>query len=236
MSYRRRDSVGHTGRLYDGLQAVFGKEGVFKDMETIAGGEDFLTAVHEGLARADTAVVVIGPRWTEARSPDGRSRLFREDDTVRLEVREALASGKLVIPALVGGATFPGKDDIPEDLHPMLTLNALEISDSRWDTDMERLVAAITGEPAGRAVKRLLRGKRAPLDPLPFVAALILIGLLLVTLDDVSNSVGVSIAAVLCLFSLWRIRRRKSRGALFAWIALVACAAYAAALLAFASS
>lgn len=231
LSYRRSDSAGHAGRLYDDLAAVFGEDRVFKDLEAIAAGEDFVQAVHEGLGEADATLILIGPRWTEP-AAGGRPRLFNQDDTVRLEVREALTSGKRVVPVLVGGAQFPGKDDIPEDLHALLTLNALELSDSRWDTDMERLVAAVTGEPAGEAVKRLLRGQRAPLDPLPFVAWLVLAGLLAVNLDDVSNGFAVALAAGLCVASLWRIRRRKARGTLFAWIGLVAAALFAAALIA----
>jgi hypothetical protein len=35
LSYRRGDSGGHTGRLYDWLTARFGRENVFQDLETI---------------------------------------------------------------------------------------------------------------------------------------------------------------------------------------------------------
>lgn len=232
LSYRRSDSSGHTGRIYDGLEAVLGREAVFKDLETIARGENFVQAVRRGITAAEVVLVVIGPRWTEPQPGADQGRLFDPTDTVRLEVREALVSDARVIPVLVGGAPFPTAEQIPEELHPLLQLNALEISDSRWDTDMERLLGDVTGEPAGTAVRRLLQGRKPPVEPLPFVAALLLAGLLFVRLGDLANAVAVAAAALLALFGLYRIRRRKSRGALFAWIALLVSAVYAAALIA----
>jgi hypothetical protein len=35
ISYRREDSVGHAGRLYDRLAEHFGKENIYRDIDTM---------------------------------------------------------------------------------------------------------------------------------------------------------------------------------------------------------
>ena len=42
ISYRREDSIAYAGRLYDRLQAQFGKQQVFMDIDTLKPGEDFV--------------------------------------------------------------------------------------------------------------------------------------------------------------------------------------------------
>jgi len=41
ISYRRDDSAGHAGRLFDHLSSTFGAEGVFMDVDDIRRGENF---------------------------------------------------------------------------------------------------------------------------------------------------------------------------------------------------
>src|SRR5262245_55839520 len=38
---------------------------------------------------------------------------------------------------------MPASEDLPENLRPLARRNAIEVSDSRWDTDVERLIRAI---------------------------------------------------------------------------------------------
>src|ERR1017187_9330377 len=47
ISYRREDSIEHTGRLYDLLAKHFGKAHVFMDIDTIGPGEDFLEVIEK---------------------------------------------------------------------------------------------------------------------------------------------------------------------------------------------
>lgn len=47
ISYRRGDSAGHTGRLYDGLSAAFGDEAIFMDIDTIDPGVAFAQRIRE---------------------------------------------------------------------------------------------------------------------------------------------------------------------------------------------
>ena len=143
VSYRRDDSPGHAGRLYDRLVEHFGPERVFIDVDSIDPGADFAEVIEGTLAGAAVVVVVIGPGWIHARDARGVNRLTQRDDFVHLEVRRALELKKRVIPVLVEGATVPLTEDLPRDLQALTRRNAFEISDARFHSDADRLAAAI---------------------------------------------------------------------------------------------
>jgi hypothetical protein len=45
ISYRREDSSGYAGRLFDILSIHFGKENIYMDLDTIKGGDNFATVI-----------------------------------------------------------------------------------------------------------------------------------------------------------------------------------------------
>jgi len=141
ISYRREDSAGHAGRLYDRLCARYGRDVVFIDRDDLLPGQDFGNAIESNLARADIVLAVIGPRWTDARDTEGRPRLANREDFVRRELLAALAAGKQVIPILVGGADMPAASQLPPELAGLSRIQAWELRDSRFDDDVRALVA-----------------------------------------------------------------------------------------------
>ena len=163
LSYRREDSAGFAGRLADGLEAEFGAGAVFRDVDDIRPGEDFQTAIDNHLRTVDAVLVMIGPRWLDARSQAGR-RLDDAADLVRVEVATALASGKPVIPVLVSGAAMPGEGDLPAQLAGLARRQAVVLSDDGWQGDVAHLVASLrpllsTNVNAGaKSRRRLLAG------------------------------------------------------------------------------
>ncbi len=140
ISYRREDSAGHAGRLYDRLSAHFGEEKIFMDVG-IEPGVDFVDQLEEAVASCDVLLVLIGPEWLTA--DDGRRRLEEEGDFVHLEVSAALERDIRVIPLLVHGATMPAAHDLPPDLARLARRNALELSDARWRYDVGRLIEVL---------------------------------------------------------------------------------------------
>ncbi|MGM1060718.1 SRPBCC family protein [Saccharothrix sp. Mg75] len=150
ISYRRDDSSGHAGRLYDALAARFGEADVFLDVDSIGPGEDFAEVIERTLARCDALLAVIGRTWA---SP----RLHDPADFVRLEVERALARDLRVVPVLVAGAALPPAGDLPEVLRPLVRRNAFEVSDLRFRRDVDRLaehlVIASAAGPAAPAVE-----------------------------------------------------------------------------------
>jgi hypothetical protein len=149
ISYRRDDAAGYAGRLEEALERRLGRGGAFRDVQDIPPGEDFVAAIRRRLADAHTVLVLIGPRWAGGETP-GRRRIDDERDFVRLEVQVALESGARVVPVLLPGATMPAEDILPGPLKALARRNALPISDTNWDADVDRLVAGF-GLPPRRA-------------------------------------------------------------------------------------
>ena len=137
MSYRRADSDGWAGRLRDALRVRFGDR-VFQDVESIADGEIFSEVIDRALKECDVALVIIGPNWASARDESGR-RLDQADDWVRTETALVLDRQIRVIPVLVGGATMPRPEDLPEDLRSLTKRQAREIRSNSWDSDVALL-------------------------------------------------------------------------------------------------
>jgi hypothetical protein len=68
ISYRRDDSEGQAGRLYDDLLRVFGAKSIFMDVADIEPGMDFRKAIDKKVSSCGILLSVIGPRWLEPNS------------------------------------------------------------------------------------------------------------------------------------------------------------------------
>lgn len=141
VSYRRSDSGGYAGRLYDYLLKCLGKRGVFRDVDAIGAGEHFEQAIDTALASCDVLLAVIGPDWLTAESNAGDRRLHDSRDYVRAEIRSALRRpGTRVVPVAVGGATMPGSSDLPEDIRDLAKRQLVELRESTFGEDLQRLI------------------------------------------------------------------------------------------------
>ena len=120
ISYRREDSEPYAMALREELQRQLGSEAVFLDSKSIDYGTDFLASIQAGINAADVCLVLIGRRWLTVTDGAERSRLMREGDWVRQEVRNALAArdarGLRVIPVLLQDTRMPSASELPEDL------------------------------------------------------------------------------------------------------------------------
>lgn len=143
LSYRRDDSAGFAGRLADAIESEFGADSVFRDVDDIRPGEDFIHAIESHLQQVGVVLVMIGPRWLDA-GADGRRRLDDANDFVRQEIQAALESGKPLIPLLVGGARMPDEADLPAAIAGLSRRQAVVLSDSNWRGDVEKLVASLS--------------------------------------------------------------------------------------------
>jgi len=137
VSYRRIDSSGSAGRLFDRLTSRFGDKAVFMDVEGgIPRGDDFSAAIARALQGADALVVVVGPRWLTCTDAAGHRRLDNSDDWVRTEIEKGLERGIPVLPVLVDGATMPTEGDLPDSLKPFARRQSSEITNNRWNYDV----------------------------------------------------------------------------------------------------
>lgn len=142
ISYRRDDQAGFAGRLADALEAAVGADKVFRDIEDIHPGDDFVAVIEKNLATVDVMLVLIGPAWLNA-SRNGGRRLDEPDDFVRMEIEAGLKSGKTVLPVLVGGASMPAEKALPPAIAALARRQAMVLSDAGWSADVAHLIGIV---------------------------------------------------------------------------------------------
>lgn len=143
ISYRRDDTGGYAGRMYDRLAAHFGPDHLFIDVDTLEPGEDFVQAIEERVGSCDALIAVIGNKWLISTDENGRRRLDDPNDFVRLEIATALERKVRVIPALVDGASMPSPLELPECLLPLARRNALQVSSTLFTQSIELLIKSL---------------------------------------------------------------------------------------------
>jgi hypothetical protein len=141
ISYRRIDSAGFTGRLFDHLSRHFGRHQVFMDIEGgIERGADFPEVIEKAVGSAEAMIVVMGRQWLSCVDDAGKRRLDNPDDWVRSEIAAALQRNILLLPVLVDGGSMPAANQLPEDISRLARKQASEISSTRWDYDLAQLI------------------------------------------------------------------------------------------------
>jgi TIR domain len=143
ISYRREDSAGHAGRLSDLLASHFGADQVFMDLDAIKPGQDFAKVIDDRIARCDILIALIGKDWLSVRSVSNQRRLDDPADFVRREIATALSRGLVVIPVLVEGMKIPTEAALPADLSKICRLQALTLTDARFQQDAGELIECI---------------------------------------------------------------------------------------------
>jgi hypothetical protein len=143
ISYRRGEGTPYAGRLYDQLAAQFGEDRVFMDLDTIEPGDDFIEVITDYVSSCSIVIALIHKAWVDAKDDDGRRRLLNPEDFVSLEISTALQRNIRVIPVLVQGASMPRSQVLPESLSTLSRRNALELSDTRWRSDVNKLIKVL---------------------------------------------------------------------------------------------
>jgi TonB family protein len=143
VSYRRSDSEGEAGRLFDDLVSHFGEQMVFMDVAGIEAGRDFRKVIEESVAGCGVLLVMMGPSWATAKDENGRLRLEDPDDFVREEVASALRRDIPVIPVLVHGAKMPRAEQLPESVKDLAFRNAVELTHARWKSDVQLFIESL---------------------------------------------------------------------------------------------
>jgi Flp pilus assembly protein TadD len=143
LSYRREETAFSAGWLYDRLAQRYGGDQVFKDVDSVQLGDDFVEVITEAVGSCDVLLAVIGDQWLTITGEDERRRLDDPDDFVRLEIEAALSRNVRVIPILVRGARIPRADELPPGLRKLVRRHALELSPSRFDFDTSKLLKVL---------------------------------------------------------------------------------------------
>jgi hypothetical protein len=143
ISYRREETAYPAGWLFAQLADHYGGGQVFKDVDSIQLGDDFVEVITRAVGSCDVLLALIGDEWLTITDAHGRRRLDDPDDFVRLEIEAALARNVRVIPILVDGARMPRADELPDSLARLVRRQALELSPARFDFDTGRLLKVL---------------------------------------------------------------------------------------------
>jgi len=143
ISYRREETAYPAGWLFDRLADHFGVSKIFKDVDSIEPGDDFVETIRLAVGSCEVLLALIGDEWLTIAAADGGRRLDDPNDFVRLEIEAALSRGVRVIPILVEGARMPRADELPDSLAGLVRRQALELSPSRFDADLARLLKVL---------------------------------------------------------------------------------------------
>ena len=141
ISYRRDDSADVTGRIYDTLTQRFGKEAIFKDIDSIPFGVDFRKHLKEVIGSCGVLIAIIGDHWLTISDQEGQRRLDDPADYVRIEIESALQRDVPVIPLLVKGARMPKEGELPREMKDLAFRNGSMVrNDPDFHPDMDRLI------------------------------------------------------------------------------------------------
>jgi len=162
ISYRRNDNRMTVAVLQKALRDRPDIAKVFRDVDEIGYGDDFVAVIDEALHAADVVLLIIGPRWCELL----QARLTGVD-WVRHEVAQALRLRAAspadpareqplrVIPVLIGGASPPPEDQVPAELAPLCRLSMMPFDESSEGASINTLLERIQGETFEEKVRRL---------------------------------------------------------------------------------
>jgi uncharacterized protein YecT (DUF1311 family) len=143
ISYRRSDSQDITGRIFDRLAQHFGKETVFRDIDSMEPGVDFRDQISKALTTSDVLLAIVGPKWLGL-GEGTRHRIENEDDPVRVEVETALTRKIPIVPVLVGGMMMPEAIHLPPSLRDFAYRQAVTVDGGRdFNHHMDGLIRAL---------------------------------------------------------------------------------------------
>jgi hypothetical protein len=149
ISYRRDETAWPAGRLYDVLVQHFSAEQVFKDVDNIEPGEDFVDRITSAVGSCEVLLALIGKQWLTITDENGQRHIDKPGDYVRLEIETALNRQIIrVIPILVDEARMPREEELPATLAALARRNAVEINPHSFDT--KRLISVVHDKLAAR--------------------------------------------------------------------------------------
>ena len=143
ISYRTEDTGMVAGRLDDRLSQAFDADNVIRDLDAPF-GVDIRGFIAEQVGRCDAVLVLIGSEWAGMTNSRGERLLDDYRDPVRIQVETGLQRNVLVVPVLVGDASMPRADELPDDMRRLAYLNATPLrNDPDFSRDMERLITGL---------------------------------------------------------------------------------------------
>jgi pterin-4a-carbinolamine dehydratase len=171
ISYRRDDDAARAVMLDRIISGTFNEPGrpprvhIFRDTSQRL-GVTWPTAVRDQCRSADIVLVVIGPKWLEAKDRFFRRRIDQTDDWVRQEIE--LAHDRMVIPIAFGGAGIPLAEALPESISYLASRQGVSVRDEFVDTDLQPVLLAVEQSLPSAEVRSSLDSEGSDPRHLPY--------------------------------------------------------------------
>ena len=160
VNYRRDDADAWADRLCDRLKEYFHKENVFLDVDGgIPIGVRWEDWIKQEVSKCNIMLALIGRNWF---SELERRQSSDRRDTVRFEIEQALEQRLPVVPVLLGDAEMPLPEQLPETIRSIFDYQAARLDRSRFQEDVEKLIAGIEGSIAYLPVRATLPEELTP--------------------------------------------------------------------------
>jgi hypothetical protein len=140
LCYRREDTQGFARGIYESLVGKYGREHVFRDIDSTPAGVRYSTWIESRVGQCSVMIVLIGAAWSSVKDRAGQRRLDLPKDWVRQEIEAALRREIPIIPVCIQGAPMPSEDELPPSITDLRSFQSAEVTDSRWDFDISVLI------------------------------------------------------------------------------------------------
>ena len=139
--YRRENSSWVAGRIYDRLSQKFGRDVIFKDIDSIPLGINFKQHIESVVQQCSVVLVIVYHRWMGESAESGKSRIDDPNDFVRIEIESALSREIPIIPLFIEDAVIPSENDLPETMKGLVARHGMKVNnDPYFHRDMDRLI------------------------------------------------------------------------------------------------
>ena len=140
LNYRPQDADVTTGRLIGHLERTFSPTELVIDAGGGPPGVNIFNRLELLVRKCQVFLAVIGPNWLSVQDRQGRRRIDRDNDLVRLQIEAALYYRKLLIPVLVDAADQPTGADLPVGIRMLARLNPVALRSHHFAADLRALV------------------------------------------------------------------------------------------------
>ncbi len=143
ISYRRKTASAVAASLRIILENKLGEHVPFRDIESIAPGDEFRQTITEAIEECRVFLLLVDPSWN---TDHGRERLEEVDDYMRFELEKALARRPsiLIMPVLINGASTLKIGDLPAQFASLIELQTVQLGDGEhFKSSIERIIERI---------------------------------------------------------------------------------------------
>lgn len=146
INYRRQDAQFAVDRLYGWLARAYGKTRLFRDIDHIGPGADFVAAIENALQQCSVVLVVMGTQWLTVTTRDGGRRIDEPGDFVRQEIEKAIERNVPLLPLYLDGMAPPAAHELPESIQQLARANGYTLrADPDFPDCVSRLITRLSG-------------------------------------------------------------------------------------------